>query len=434
MAIPNHLLVAISGWAQRVVGIVSNVFTIRFLTEGLGVDNYGAFAMLIWASSLCSLADFGLAGSLQNYISECRGRNLRYEKYIGTALFGGLTLLLFFGICLLLFRGPLTGLVWSPAFNFIGPSNRVLYFSIAISLGLIWAIGVISFRIWIAEHRGYVPALLLTVTSVLSTFFIWRLTRHPPANFSLCLLAYFGPMTAAALCAYFYHATRAFLAYTEIRSETISQMGNRSIKMWLITGLGMLMTQTDLFIVSKFAPQSIDIVTYNFTQKIFNVAYQAYGALLLSILPLLAEMVHRHDKNGLEKMLRKYVGLGLGFLIAFFLVSPLVIPPICRFLSPKELVSIPSGLTLLFCIAAGCRIWNDSFCAVLMSANEFRFFFIWLPVAAFITVSAEILLGKRFGVYGVLIGVIIGATSTICWASFRSLKQLLNRPADLAER
>lgn len=430
MRIPNHLLVAGFGWIQRVVGIIGNILTIRFLTEGLGVNNYGAFALLIWASSLCSLADFGLASSLQNYISECRGRNIRYEKYIGTAFFYGLIILFVLGVCLLIFRTPLTNAVWSPAFYFIEPSARVAYFSIATLLGLMWSIGIISFRVWIAEHRGYVPAILLTMTSLLSTFLIWRLTRRPGADFSLCLLAYFGPMTGIALGAYLYQSRRAIVARKEIDSTTFAQMGNRSLKMWLITGLGLAITQTDLFVVSKLIPQSADIVAYNFTQKIFNVAYQAYGALLLSILPMLAEMVHRHDKVSLQKMLKKYIGLGLGFLFIFFLLSPLVIPSICRFLSPKELISIPTGLTFLFCVACACRIWNDSFCAVLMGANEFRFFFIWLPVAATVTILAEVVLGRLFGIYGVIAGVICGSSSTVSWLSFQALKALVNRPSN----
>src|SRR5260221_12734318 len=108
MNIPNHLRVATSNWLLRAVTIAGQVLCIRFLTLGLGVEAYGAFALLMSVQGWCSLCDFGLAGSLQNYISECRGKGQSYEAYIFVAWLLGVVVFGASVLSLILARWPLS--------------------------------------------------------------------------------------------------------------------------------------------------------------------------------------------------------------------------------------------------------------------------------------------------------------------------------------
>ena len=426
MKIASHHRVAIASWIQRGVTIFGQILCIRFLTQGLGLDNYSAFALLTSLIGWCALCDFGLAGSLQNYISECRGKGQSYDRYLFAAWALAVVVWVICFFLILIVRHPLSHSIMSPFSAFVPPDRQVLYCSTALLLGVSWSISIISFRVWTAEHRGYIPAIIQTAAALVSMLLVWLVNHQATGEkFLLSLWAYFGPMTLLAFVGYLSQAGRAFAGKSTASIQSLEEILARGGKMWIITVLTIISTQTDLFVVSRVMTDPKQIVIYNFSQKIFNVAYIAYNSLLLAGIPVISEMIHRAQNREVRRFLRLNILVGMTGIILFAILSPFFLPSVIHFLSPREAIAIPFWLTILFAAAIACRIWVDSFCATLMSANRFRFFIYWLPVYSIIGLAAQFYLGRRFGLFGVLSGSLLGMLATLAWSAPLALERLL---------
>lgn len=80
--IPNHFYIAASSLVAKLVIALVQVISIHYLLNILGENKYAAFVLLSGFLVFFGGADFGIGSSLQNYISERRAKNEKYNDYI----------------------------------------------------------------------------------------------------------------------------------------------------------------------------------------------------------------------------------------------------------------------------------------------------------------------------------------------------------------
>jgi putative O-antigen transporter len=86
MKINSFRLIVLSNWISKILQAFLQIYTIKLLTVILGLDEYAIYTLLIALSGWIFLSDFGLGSSLQNFISECRVKNLDYNMYVGNTV------------------------------------------------------------------------------------------------------------------------------------------------------------------------------------------------------------------------------------------------------------------------------------------------------------------------------------------------------------
>jgi O-antigen/teichoic acid export membrane protein len=406
-------LVAGGGWVGRGVQVAAQLVSIRILTDSLGTDGYGAFAVLASLVGWLALADFSIAVSVQNYLSERRAAGEPADDVIvtGAALSVGAAVLV---AAIALLAGPWLAGMLLGNFSFLSPSERTLAFFAMVLPGIGAALGNVGYRIWFAQHRGYLSNLLPAAGTVLGTAGIWVLARiQPPNALAWNTFVFYAPLAVLALGS-LAGLTRTALRRQVLRADLIKPILRRSSSFWLFGIAAALVLQVDYIIIAQVLPPQ-DIVVYNITSKIFALVFFVYTALLQAIWPVCSEAIARDDWAHVFSTTRKYLAIGIGFALVcgagFLLVNRLIV----ALIAPTLGAPIPSVVVVLFTIYIAIRIWTDTFGMVLQSMNYLRVFWIAVPLQAMLSIGLQIAGARLFGLPGVIIALSLCFVLTVAW-------------------
>lgn len=406
-------LVAGGGWIGRGVQVAAQLVSVRILTDSLGTDGYGAFAVLASLVGWLALTDFSIAVSVQNYLSERRAAGEAADDVVvtGAVLSAAAALL---AATLALLAGPwLAGLLLGN-FSFLSPQERTLAFFAIVLPGIGTALGNLGYRIWFAQHRGYLSNLLPAAGTVLGTAGIWVLAHvQPPNALAWNTLVFYAPLTLLALGSLIGLARVARRSHG-VQPRLFRPILRRSASFWLFGIAAALVLQVDYIIIAQILPPQ-DIVIYNITSKIFALVFFVYTALLQAIWPVCSEAIARDDWAQVFSTTRKYLAIGIGFALAcgagFLLVNRWVV----ALIAPTLGTQIPSVVVVLFTLYISIRIWTDTFGMVLQSMNYLRVFWIAVPLQAALSIGLQIAGARLLGLPGVIIALSLCFLLTVAW-------------------
>lgn len=406
-------LVASGGWVGRGVQVVAQLISVRILTDSLGTAGYGAFAVLASLTGWLALADFSIAISLQNYMSERRAAGKANDDVIVTGVVLSLAATVI-AAALALTLGPWLARFLLGNFAFLSPQNRTFAFYAIVLPGIGTALGNVAYRIWFAQHRGYLSNLLPAAGTVLGTSCIWLLSHARPQHaLAWNTFLYYAPLAILPLAALFGLTWTAYRRQG-FHSGLVGPILNRSAKFWVTGIAAAAVLQVDYIIIAQVLPAK-DIVTYNVASKIFALVFFVYTALLQALWPVCSESIARNDWHRVFSMVRKYLIMGIAFALMCGMGFLLVNRWIVALIAPTLGSSIPATVVLLFTLYIAIRIWTDTFGMVLQSMNHLRTFWIVVPLQSVLSICFQIVGARVMGLPGVIVALSLCFLLTVSW-------------------
>lgn len=412
-AIPQIWLVAGGGWAGRAIQVVCQLLSVRILTESLGSDNYGVFAVLTSLVGWLALSDFCVAASLQNFISERRAAQQESDDLVLTA-----ALLALINCCatalLLTLAGPWLAKLLLGEFNFLTAAQATTAFYAMAFPGIGTALGGILYKFWLAHHRGYLASLVPAVGTMLGTLAVWlaaRLQFQPILPWSIAL--FYGPLAVVPV-------TLLAIKVIKIARHRPHQLVAarpilaRGLRFWLFGLLSAGVLQVDYVIMAQVLPPQ-DIVVYNIASKLFGLVFFVYTAVLTALWPVCSEHIYRREWPQVFSAIRTYGAIGMLFVCISGIGILLTAPMIVSLISPTLDITLPTAVIILLTLYNLVRIWTDTFGMVLQSMNDLKIFWIAVPIQSLLSIGLQIVGAHLFGLPGMITGLALCFILTVGW-------------------
>lgn len=414
--IPVHLIVAASAWGSRVVAAAAQLLVIRALLPYLGAQGYALFSVVTSLATWFSLVEFGVGYSLQNRISVSRAAGGERDVLIRSTfpLLGGLFAI---SVLVLAVAGPalqrflFRRMTDAPAAS--GPSYVVA------AVGLVYIItslAGISYKIFYGEMRGYLSNFYVVAANVLGLLAVLVIRKLELANHQLewALAAWTLPPAIVALVAAIHIYNWHRLSRASVDWEFTRQLWSRA---WRFGGYALLMAAVlgvDYVVMSQTLPAD-QIVRYNAIAKVYGLIFFICTALFQATWPVCAEAFGRGDTGLVRKLMRDGLLAGGGVVIGGTLVLMVSRDAVSAALLGDHHIDLPVPLIAAFGVYFLLRVWTEAFTTILMSRDRLRIFWLYVPFQAAISAIAQVVLSKRFGVYGILAGLIVSFLCTSVW-------------------
>lgn len=411
---PKHLLVAASAWGSRFIVAIAQLISIRFLMESLNIKEYAAFSILTGLSGWYSLSDLGIGISVQNYISECRAKKTPYDKYMITAS-ALAVLVLMIMLFTLYFTSPYLSKFFLKSFPFISNLEKnKLIFTVG-SLMIASSIGSISYKIWYAEHKGYFANILPALSAIISLVCIYFLSYTKiDQKLYLNLIAFIAPSGIIPLIALGWQIYKKTYLISALKWGDFNEIIKRANHFFWFSLMAAGVLQMDYLILSQVSG-SYDIAVYNISTKIFASVLFIYGALLTALWPVLSEEIIQGNWKGVRVYLKKYLTIGLIFVIFSTILLIWLMPSAVTILAPGKKIIVPIMLILLLGIYHLLRVWTDTFAMVLQSMSDLRPLWLSVPFQAILSISLQWILSSFLGLDGIVLGLIMSFLLTVSW-------------------
>lgn len=409
--IPSIWLVAAGGWVGRGVQVVAQLVAVRILTDNLGTQGYGAFAVLASLTGWFLLADLSLGTSLQNHISERRAAGQASGDVIVSAALLALGSTLVFA-ALAVLAAPWLAAQLLGGFS-LSPQTRTLAFLAVALPGVGTALGGVAYRIWFARHRGYLANLLPALGAVLGTLGVWALARGGGAALlpeSVAL--YYAPVALLPIAAL---AMLAGGAGGGFRRALVAPLLHRALRFWAFGLLAAGVLQVDFIIMARLLGAA-DIVVYSLASKVFLLVFFVYNALLQALWPVCSEAIARGEWDRVVAAVRRYMILGALFTLAGGAAFALLNHQVVAVLAPATQVTVPLLVIALLTVYILVRVWADTFAMVLQSMNDLTVLWIVVPAQSLLSIGLQTLGARWFGLPGMIVGLTACFVLTVAWA------------------
>lgn len=413
--LPPHLWVALSNWLSRAGSVGAQLLCVPLLSTLLSPAEFAAYAITVSLMNWYQLIDFGMGNSAQNHVAEARARGVAEGHFVAAAaLVGGLVLC---AAAVLIW--PLSGLLASALLGKLAlPPQADARLVLALS-GLLFvgaALGTVATKLLYALGRGVYANLIALLNSLGFLLLLWGLARQaaPEHRLLASVLAYTLPMGISGLLTLTWLAVRRGAWNLSGVREALRQLGGRSWRFWLFALLAAATLNVDYLIMSRTLPAE-QIAAYNVLFRIYWAGMALYSGLLSATWPVFSAMNVRGDHAGIHRHIRLYLGAGLGVLALGSLAAAPLLPWILSWLAPGLHVSVTAPTLLLFSAYIGLRLWTDTYAVALQALSEVGIFLKVVPLQALLSVGLQWTLAQRFGLNGILLGLILSFVLTVVW-------------------
>ncbi|MDD5070993.1 MAG: MATE family efflux transporter, partial [Candidatus Omnitrophica bacterium] len=157
------------------------------------------------------------------------------------------------------------------------------------------------------------------------------------------------------------------------------------------------------------------ITSYNIFNKVFMFAFFIYSSLLSAFWPVSCELFNSKKYMHLKKSLKKYTYTGIVFMILCIIGVFVFRSTIIKILAPAMTINLTLSFFILFCIYYILRIISDTYAMFLQSINVLKIFWIYTPIQAAISIIAQYFLSLKYGINGIILGLILSFICTSAW-------------------
>jgi O-antigen/teichoic acid export membrane protein len=422
---PKHWFVAVSAWTSKIIVSLVQIVSIRTLLLYLGEERYAVYVIAYSLTSWFVLSDFGIGLSLQNFISECRAKKESYDKYLLASL--QIAVVLFFAMAalILIISSPVQDILFRKFFANTNLNSLPIVFTV----GIVTLANVIAnyvFRVYYAEHKGYISNILPALAAVCSMTLIFFINRysHDKQSIMTALLVFTLPNLIFTVIPFIKVFKKFFIKLFDVNASVIKSLLLRSAKFQGIAVLGVIYAQTDYIVISQtLHPKSI--IAYSIFMRVFMFFSFIYTSLLSASWPVFSEMYVEKKYGELRSKIKQYITYA-AFLItagtaAVYICSGLIV----KILAPGTGIIPEAFLILLLGIYMLVKSYSDTLSAMLQSFNVLKIFWISMPFQIILNIILQYILSKKYGPEGIVAGLIISLLLTTCWVLPLKLNNLL---------
>lgn len=399
--------IAFVGWIAKILTIIFSFINTRLLLDLIGIKGYALYSIIFSLFGWLALLNFALPSSVQNLISEYKVKNENIDKILQTVSF--------IVICIIIFFIPILYLISIVLYKFLFYNYydliSLLIFYINLILLFLFALTEIFNRILFAVDKGYLPNIYPTIVSILSFLFLYLLKSLNIHNVQIVITCFF--------LSYLIIFVIAYIQAIGFKKPTFNKNIFRKIlklsKHFLIfTILASFVLRIDYIIMAKILP-SIEIAKYNLDMRIFNLILFMYGTILTALWPVSSRFFHKKDFFSIRISLKKNLIFGIIMSLFLGIIILHFKDKIFLLISGKKILNISLTTGILTLIYIIIRIWTDSFATLLQSMNEVKTLIHTVPFQAIISIIAQYFLGLKYGLNGIILGLILSFLLTVVW-------------------
>jgi O-antigen/teichoic acid export membrane protein len=411
--IPRHLLVAGSTWASRIVTAASAFVSIRLLTDGLGEERFAAYAILAGLIGWFALADFGVASALQNRVTQLRSRGESSGPVVVYTIHLLAQIWVPLAIALWLTAPYLAGtLIRTPA---ISNGEAQTAYSIAACLLSVAGLGNVAYRVWYGEQRGYLANAASMVASLLGVWALVLTTRQGETTSLPRAVAagLGGPAVVGALALGWVY----FRARNEVQRSTRVERGElrrKALEFFAFNLMATLVLHMDVLVISQEL-EAPEVALYSVLRRFYDIGQVLYAAVLLAVWPTWTELAARSEWDLAGKYLRRYLGIGMVGAAVLALAMLVAGPALTSILAPSLALAPSPGLLLVLGGIGIARVWTTTWAVALQSLDEVRPLWLATPVQAIINLVLQVGFARRWGLEGLLVGLLASSLLTNAW-------------------
>jgi O-antigen/teichoic acid export membrane protein len=427
MTLRPHHWVVVSAWTSKLITAVIQIAIIRIIISKIGLNLYAGLALLTGLAGWYVLADFGIGNSLQNFIAERRARGESANELIITSLLLGIIIMALL-MLLLYFSSPVLGPLLFKSIAQLDNQSKESFFWLFGALSLAGAACGLVYKIWYATQKGYLANILPAVGSIIGFAIIENIPDVTPvAQLMWCLVALTAPTVLLTIPALMYYIVTAYRRGGRPSVIHATLLIRRASRFMGLAIMAAVVLQIDYIVISQYLPTP-EIAVYNISTRIFNTAFFVYYSVLLAFWPIFTELIAKNKWQKIVVKIKTIVAGGILFMCAVTIVVLRFEGNITGFLAPGASLHIENKIIVLLGIYFVVRIWTDIFSTVLASMSQIRVLLIWVPVQAALNICLQVYLAPRFGLIGVIAGLILAYLLTVAWVLPLQVLRLADAP------
>ncbi|WP_026765957.1 MATE family efflux transporter [Selenomonas ruminantium] len=410
------MVVTMSAWGSRVVMAGLNFVSIPLIVSLIGLDGYELYVLAGSLSAWYALIDIGLGSAIQNIISTCRVKKKDYFDYIVNAVFIILVALLLVTLILMGLSDTIGAILLQKYEGMTLSDKGWLFFEISVLLLLLGSSNLVN-RIWYGEQRGYLANIVPAVGYVVG-FIILEVIAHYKIDtdiYQVIFLWYF-PVCSLQICMLLIriHILKIRDLFCCVKKEILHKLWQNCKGFWCFAFLSVVTLQINYIIMSQFIYAN-GMVAYNLVDKIMNLSFFVYTAILSALWPVFTEAFSKREWSRVIAYCRRYIFIGVFIVLICMLFSIMFMPYLANVLLHGNHIDISNWFILMFGVYYVLRVWTDTFAIILQSRNDMRPFLLMVPLQAVLSVTLQCLLVKTYGIYGVLAGLMLSYVITVVW-------------------
>jgi len=409
----KHVHIFLAAWISKIVTVIARFFTLPLILSYLGVENYAIFAVIVSLEGWFLLSDFGMGSSIQNFLAEKRALNepltptLQATTYIVLTLFS-----LVFPLILMII--PILGpfLLGNLVDNYSFDTRNLLF--LAGSFYFLLALTNVGYKALFAYQKGHLVHILQGAATLISMGLTLLLRYFYEGEYKLFyILLATASIPALISFSVFFHLFLKRSHFALPSFEMIKMILSRSFRFWLLALLSAFALLIDYFIMARTL-SSKDIVIYNVLSKIFAMVFVSFHAVLDAFCPTSSGLLTQLRWDEVHLLVKKSYSIGSLFVIVATTLVLIFSTTIGKLLLPDSLI-LSEFTILLFGLHTLIRVFADSYAMVLHSMSFFSPFFIFLPLQALLSGICQYFLSLKFGINGILFGLMISFLFSVSW-------------------
>lgn len=402
--------VAMTAWISRAIVLGLQFYFIRLTIARFGGATYTAMAMTLGLQSWVSLADLGLASSLQQRLATFRddpARCLTLISYVHKLL-----------VRVSIVLGPLAGgLAYILADHYleavdISLMDKRLGFSIGICSLVVMAIGQTAQRLLLGLGRGVRANVFLalgvaaSVAGGITGGSLW--SERPFAGMAA---GYGFGAGVFWWCVFFQYARNGALTIAEDDRRELHRLARETL-LFLVFAAAVL--SVDYVVLSKVCSQR-DILIYSLSSKIFLPIFLIVSLFFASFQPMATYMLANGQNDEVKGAIRRIIFVGFISVFVVLLVVLMAERSVLHWLAPGENIEFEVGFIAILLLYYLTRIWTDGHTVVIMAAGKPRLILPAVVTQAVIAAPLQYFFGNRWGLIGLISGLCLCFLSTVAW-------------------
>ena len=414
----------------QVASIGLSFILVPLTLKYLGVSEYGIWITLVGVIEWFNFFDIGLGHGLRNKYAEARATNNLddVKKYVSTTFF---MMVIISVIIFLLFLFSSIFIEWYQVLNAPKELELVLQTLIIYLVGMFcirFIINIISVLLT-ADQNPAIPAIILLSGNALSLISVYVLTlRGETSLFAMGICLYISQILPLIIAFIYFFSTKyktIFPTWESFSKPHIKQVLSLGIKFFLIQITALLLLQSNNIIIAHVCGLS-EVTDFNIAFKYVNILFTVFMTLLT---PLWSASTDAYARNDMEWIKKSYNRLNnIWMLLILVGIIMVTISPIFYnlWLKNKILPNIPLLSLLLLNVLFLMR--STLYRSFMNGVGKIKMQFVITLIQSIIHIPLAIILGKQFGVLGVVFTMMIWNLFNSIWEPIQ-FKRIISNTA-----
>lgn len=410
--------------------VLSSFFLVPLVLKYLGVEEYGVWITLSTIIAWLSFFDIGLGNGLRNKYAEAKALNKLEDIniYVSTTFYilSILSASIFF---LVLFLDQFIN--WSSilaAPTYLEQEIRILVIFVIGTFCVRFVLNLVSILL-IADQEPAIVAILNLASnlfSLIGAYIFGELGWTSLLNFGICLsISQFLPFLLA-FCIYFSNKYKNIIPRLKyFKKDSINIIFSLGIKYFLIQITGLVLFQTNNVIIAHMCSMK-DVTIFNISYKYMNIIYILFITVLSPLWSASTDAYVKNDLIWIKRWMKRL--MSFWWLMIFLgLIMVILSPFVFKFWLNNE-VENDYILLLLLLVYFGSLTRTSMYRYFMNGIGKIKLQFYVTTFQAILHLPTAFFLGKLFGMYGILISMIIWNVSNIIWEPLQ-YNRLINNTA-----